>query len=139
MTDIVITPASVVPDSNAVIETGWAGAAIAAGQVVYRADSVDGRYNLADSNVDTPAEIHTPRGIALNNAAAGQPLTVIKSGSVTIGGTLVANTAYYLSDTPGGIAPVADVGTQEYPTVLGMSTSTTVLRVDIQTSGGELP
>jgi hypothetical protein len=139
MTDIVITPGSVVPGTNAVIEHGWAGETLAAGKVVYRADSVDGRYKLADSNVDSPAEIHTPRGIALNGASVGQPVTILRSGPVTIGGTLVANTAYYLSDTPGGICPVADVGTQEYPTVLGMSTSTTVLDVDIQTSGGEIP
>ena len=53
MTDIVITPGSVVPGTNAVIEHGWAGETLAAGKVVYRADSVDGRYKLADSNVDT--------------------------------------------------------------------------------------
>ena len=41
MADIVITPANVLPAANAVLETGWAGATILAGQVVYRADSTD--------------------------------------------------------------------------------------------------
>jgi hypothetical protein len=142
MADLVITPASVVPGQNALIEHGWAGATITAGQVVYRADSTDGKYKLADNNIPTPVEVHTPRGIALHGASAGQPLTIIKSGTVTIGATMAANTAYYLSDTPGGICPVADltvpVATGEQPVMLGFSSSTTVLNVDIQSAAGPL-
>jgi hypothetical protein len=142
MADIVITPASVVPGANAIIEHGWAGATILAGQVVYRADSTDGKYRLADNNVPTPVEVHTPRGIALHGASANQPLTIIKSGTVTMGATLVANTAYYLSDTPGGICLVADltvpIATGEQPVMLGFSASTTVLNVDIQSAAGPL-
>lgn len=142
MADLVITPASVVPGSNAIIEHGWAGATITAGQVVYRADSTDGKYKLADNNVPTPAEVHTPRGIALHGASAGQPLTIIKSGPLTMGATLVANTAYYLSDTPGMISLVADLtvptATGEQPVILGFSSSTSVLNVDIQSAAGPL-
>jgi hypothetical protein len=57
---------------------------------------------------------------------------------VTIGGTLVANTAYYLGDTPGGICPVGDLAAGEYPCLLGLATSTSVLNVDIQAPGGAL-
>ena len=52
-----------------------------------------------------------------------------------LGATLTAGVAFYLSDTPGGICPVADVGTGEYATVLGFATSTTVLNLKIQESG----
>ena len=138
MTDIAITPANVIPGSDAVIEHGWAGATITAGQVVYLAESTDSRYRLADSNVETPAEVHVVRGIALHGASNGQPLAIAKAGPVTIGGALVANVAYYLSDVPGGIAPIADVQALEFPTVIGMSTSTTVLDIDIQSGGGKL-
>jgi hypothetical protein len=137
MTDIVITPGSVIPDANAVIEHGWAGETITAGKVVYRADSVDGRYKLADNNSVT-AEVRLPRGIALNGASIGQPVAILKSGRVTIGGTMTANVTYYLGDSPGGICPVGDLAAGEYPAIIGMATSTTMLDVDIQASGGPL-
>lgn len=137
MADIAITPANVIAGSDAKTARGTAGATITAGQVVYK-DDADGRYKLADSNSVTPG-IRIPVGIALHGASNGQPLVIAESGPVTIGGTLVANTAYYLSDTnPGGICPIADVGAGDYPALLGMSTSTTVLAVKIQIPGGAL-
>jgi hypothetical protein len=48
---------------------------------------------------------------------------------------MTAGVAYYLSDTPGGICPVADLGTGEYPSIVGIATSTTVLNVNFQSSG----
>jgi len=133
MTDISITAANVVSGSDASIENGIAGASITAGQVVYL-DSSTNKYGLADSNSATAA-VRAPRGIALNGAANNQPLAVQRSGAITIGGTLAAGVTYYLSDTPGGLCPVADVGSGEYSVVMGMAASTTVLNVDIQASG----
>jgi hypothetical protein len=60
---------------------------------------------------------------------------VQKAGDITIGATLTAGTAYYLSDTPGGICPVADVGTGESVCLLGLAKSTTFLALDIQVPG----
>jgi hypothetical protein len=136
MADIVLTAANVVAGSSASTEHGTAGATITAGQAVYL-DSSTNKYLLADSNSATAAA-RVPRGIALNSAANNQPLSVVTDGAVTIGGTLVAGVAYYLSDTPGGICAVADVGSGEYSVILGMATSTTVLDVDIQASGVSL-
>jgi hypothetical protein len=138
MTDIVITPGSVVPASSAIIENGWAGETIAAGKVVYL-EAATNRYKLADNNSVT-AEVRLARGIALNGGSLNQPLTIAKAGPVTIGGTMTANTAYYLGDSPGGICPIADLpaASGEYPCLLGMSTSTTVLDIDIQAPGGAL-
>lgn len=136
MADIVITAASVLAGAGAITERGIAGATITAGQAVYKAAS-DSKYKLADDNSGT-AEVRVARGIALNSASDGQPLTILTSGLITIGATMVAQTAYYLGDTPGGICPVADLASGEYPCLLGMSTSTTVLKVDIQAPGGAL-
>ncbi len=133
MTDISITAANVQRSSSSQTEVGTAGATITAGQAVYKA-SATGKYLLADSNSGT-AEARTPRGIALNGAADGQPLMIQRSGDITIGGTLTAGVAYYLSDSPGGICPVADVGSGEYSVVIGMAKSTSVLAVNIQASG----
>lgn len=133
MADLTITAANVVAGSDAVTENGIAGATITAGQLVYL-DSSTNKYGLADSNSATAA-VRVVRGIALHASLANQPLTIQRSGSITIGATMTAGVTYYASDTPGGICPVADVGAGEYSTVIGMASSTTVLVVAIQASG----
>lgn len=132
MTDISVTASAVVAAAAAVKESGTAGATITAGQMVYR-DPADGKYKLADSN-GASALIRTPRGIALNGASDGQPMTIAKSGDITMNAVLTAGVAFYLSDTPGGICPVADIGSGEYATSLGIAKSTTVLTLNITAS-----
>jgi hypothetical protein len=132
MADISITAANVVAGSDAVREAGTAGATVTAGQLVYL-DPSDMKYKLADSN--GAAALRVPSGIALNGAANNQPLVIQKGGDITIGGTMTAGVAYYLSDTPGGICPVADLASGEYPCIVGIAKSTSVLSVNIQPSG----
>jgi hypothetical protein len=133
MADITITAANVLAGAGAETENGTLGAAVTAGQVLYKA-AADGRWFLADNNAAS-AEVRGPKGIALNGGGVNQPVRVLKSGPCTIGGTMTAGVAYYLSDTPGGICPVADLGTGEYPSIVGIATSTTVLNVNFQSSG----
>ncbi|NGO51616.1 hypothetical protein [Allomesorhizobium camelthorni] len=134
MADIIINAANVVAGSNGTKEAGTAGEAITAGQAVYRA-SATGKYMLADNDSAT-AEVRQPRGIALNGAAANQPLTIARPGSdITIGGTLTAGTDYYLSAVPGGICPRADILAGDYVCLLGLAKSTSVLALDIQYPG----
>jgi hypothetical protein len=133
MADLAITAASVLPGTGAKIVEGTAGASVTAGQVVYL-DSSANSYKLADCNSATAA-VRSPAGIALHASATGQPLAVATAGPVTIGATLTAGVAYYLSGTPGGIRPVADNTTGDYPVILGIATSTTVLNVKIQEAG----
>lgn len=136
MTDIVITAANCVADSAAARTSGSAGEAITAGQAVYKSSTTN-KWMLADADSAT-AEARKAAGIALNGAALNQPLTVATSGDVTIGGTLVAGTAYYLSGTPGGICSVADVGAGEYVCLIGLAKSTSVLAIGIQYPGVQL-
>lgn len=133
MADITITAASVVAGSNSRAETGSAGEAVTAGQALYKSPTTN-LWMKADSNSATVAA-RTPSGIALNGAATGQPVSVHKSGDITIGATLTANTPYFLSDTAGGICPLADVGTGEYLTEIGIAKSTTVLAVNFISTG----
>lgn len=133
MADITITAANVLPGANARTEHGTFGATITQGQAVYR-DSSDGKYKLADTDSAT-AEVKVPRGIALNAGSNGQPATIQTNGDITIGATLTAGTAYYLSPVAGGIAPLADVAIGDDYTLLGLAKSTTVLALDIQVSG----
>lgn len=133
MADLTITAASVVAATGAAVTNGMAGATITAGQAVYL-NATTKKWELADSN-GTPAAARKAGGIALNGASLNQPVAVATAGDVTIGATLTAGTAYYLSDTPGGICPVADVGTGENVCLLGMAKSTSVLAVNIQAPG----
>jgi len=132
MADITVTPASVISGTGAKIEHGKAGATIVAGKAVYL--DTAGKYQLSDSNSATAA-VRAVDGISLNAASDGQPIAVHKSGPITIGATLSAGATYYLSETPGGIQPGADLTTGEYPTIIGVATSTTVLNVKIQSAG----
>lgn len=130
MADLTITPANVVASQTASVKPGTAGETIAAGKAVYFS-SVSKKWMLADSNSFTP-EARRAAGVALNGASLNQPIAVQSDGDITIGATLVPGTAYYLSDTPGGICPLADVGAGEYVCLLGLAKSATVLALDIQ-------
>ena len=137
MVDLVITAASVIAGATAQKETGIAGATVTAGQTVYK-EAATGQFKLADSNSAT-AEVRTPYGIALHASLAGQPLTVQISGDITIGATVAIGTAYMQSETPGGIQPVADLASGEYPTLLGFATTAAIITMRIVPSGVAVP
>lgn len=133
MADLTITAASVISGAGGRVEHGKAGVAVTAGQVVHH-DAASDSFKLSDSNSATAA-IRDADGITLHAAALGQPLAVHTRGPLTIGAVLTPGQTYALSETPGGIQPVADLASGEYPTILGMATSTTVLNVKIQSAG----
>jgi hypothetical protein len=132
MADLSVTASSVLAGSNAVTEQGVAGETITAGQPVYL-DTSTRQYFKADANAAAAAR--QPRGLALNGASAGQPLAIARSGDITLNAVLTAGVTYYLSDTAGGICPLADVGTGEYFCIIGIAKSTTVLALSINYSG----
>jgi hypothetical protein len=137
MADLTLTPSSVVGVAGAPTKIGTAGAAIAAGDIVYLDTATTGKWQLADSDAAT-AEARGKTGnigVALNSAAANQPIVVQTEGQVTLGAVLTAGTAYYLSDTPGKLCPVADITGGDYFTLVGLAASATVLNVDFQYSG----
>lgn len=133
MADLSVTAANCVPGANSRQVSGIAGETIAAGKAVYLA-SATGKWMLSDSNSAT-AEARTPGGIALTGSSLNQPVVVHTKGLLTLGATLTANVPYFASDTPGGICPIADVGSGEYLTQIGIATTTAVLDVNIQSTG----
>lgn len=128
MVDIVLTATSVIPGADSVQEAGTLGATVTAGQLGYK-EAATKTWKLFDSNSAT-AEVRQVTGIFLNGGASGQPCRIHKSGDITIGATLTAGLAYYGSDTPGGICPVADIGSGEYVNLVGIAKSATVLTVN---------
>ncbi|CAN5480398.1 hypothetical protein BH10PSE7_BH10PSE7_15450 [soil metagenome] len=130
MADISITAANVVAGANAVKKAGTIGETVTAGQPGYL-DPTTQKWMKADSNSATAAA-RQAQGIFLNGGAVNQPCVVQTAGDITIGGTLTPGVAYYLSDTAGGICPVADIGSGEYVCLLGIAKSASVLTIDIQ-------
>ncbi|MGY5791914.1 hypothetical protein ACXHXM_16885 len=141
MADISITASAVVAGNGSLKKTGIAGAAIAAGDIVYLDATTTGKWQLADSDAAAAeARGQTANlGVALNSAAANQPISVLTGGPVTVGAVLTAGTAYYLSDTPGKLCPVADITGGDYFTLIGLAASASVLNVDPQYSGVASP
>ncbi|MDW9781812.1 hypothetical protein [Sinorhizobium meliloti] len=136
MADLVLTPPAIIAGSNSAQEHGTAGETITAGKSVYKSATTR-KWMLADSNSATAAA-RRAGGIALNGASDGQPITVHKSGDLTVGAVLTAGQAVYLSDTPGGLCPLADVGAGDYVCLIGLAKSTSVLAVSIQYPGVSL-
>lgn len=122
MADLTITPASVLWTSGTK-ETGVAGVAITQGQAVYL-DSSTSTIKLAQCD-GTAAEANVI-GVALNESAAGQPVTYAKTGAVlNIGATTAKTTTYMLSAAPGGICPQADLISTNRIVYVGYATDTT--------------
>lgn len=131
MADITVTAANVKEGAGKVVlETKVSLVAVTAMKAVLLNDS--DKYVLADSNV---VELNTARGVALHSCAAGQRLTIAREGQVIAGATLTPGAAYYLSDTPGGICPDADVGTGENVCLIGYAIDASVLDVKIVAPG----
>lgn len=136
MSDLTITAGNVAAGSNAQVDFARkAGETITAGQAVYRSSST-GLWMKADNNA-VAAEVRQATGIALNGAASGQPLAVQTGGDITIGATVAAGAAYYLSDTAGGICPLADVGAGEYICLIGVAKSTSVIQLIFAYTGAQ--
>ncbi|MGV8830338.1 MAG: hypothetical protein ACOH2N_00040 [Devosia sp.] len=136
MTDISVTAADVKLVTGTTVSL-MAGVAITAGQVGYK-EAATSKAKLSDNNSAT-AEVRSVLGITLNGAAADQPVLLAQNGSVVdFGAVFTAGTDYYLSGTPGGICPRADVTTGDDPVRVGMALTTSQLQLDINDPGVSL-
>ena len=135
MADLTVTAGSVKPGTGAAISSGYAGEAITAGMAVYK-DATTSKWMKADNTTATKANV---TGIALNTAGTDQPLAVQTSGEITAGATLTQGSVYCVGAAGGGIAPVADNGSAEYVTIIGVAKSSSVLILGIKASGVAVP
>lgn len=134
MANLAITAAEVLPTALTQRRAGTAGAAISAGDVVYL-DPVTQTYKLFDGN-DTGANTYDPC-IALNSAAAGQPLGVAVGGDLTIGATAAAvtGTVYAAGIIAGKMMPVADLASGNRVTIIGVGKASNKLALILANSG----
>ncbi len=131
MADLTQTAANVASGSGATTQRRDAAVAITAGDTVY----VDSNGDLALCENDQTATEANCAGIALNDAAAGQPVVYQVAGQINVGATLTAGEVYVVGAVGGAIAPVADVLATEFTTILGVAISTSLLEMGLLPSG----
>lgn len=129
MTAISITPANVAWVSGPIKSDQIAGEAFAAGDAVYLADN--GKWYKAQADGTAVEAGANDLGVSLATAAgANARVSIAVSGAiVTIGGTVVPGTVYVPGDTAGAINPVADQGSTDKITVLGIGISATQIQL----------
>ncbi len=131
MANLTVTAASVEALPTSAQKTGIAGETITAGQPLYYS-AADQRYYKASSTTATTANA---AGIALNGAAAAQPIAMLTAGPIDIGATVTVGEVYVVSDTAGSIAAEIDSLEGEFITVLGVGVTTANINVAINASG----
>ena len=138
MVALSITATQVLKGSSAVVKSGTAGEAIARGDAIYKKAS-DGEMYLAQCD-GTSAEAEAV-GIALNDAADGQPVDWQGVGSITLGAgaSMTVGEIYCVGTTAGDIIPEGDLASTNYVTVLGVATTASVLKLGITASGAQVP
>ena len=133
MAEITITAANVIAQDGAVKRTVTAGETITAGQPVWRDTTASNKYKKSKADALGTALCD---GIALNGASDNQPLEIIESGEVSYGAVLTAGQIYGVSDdNAGAVFPVADYASGDYPVVLGVAYSTSILRMCLRAAG----
>lgn len=137
MADVTITAANVAKTTGT-IQNGTAGATITAGQALYEDTADSNKLKLADAdNTSTTATI---KGVALNGAASGQPVSYLQAGAtMDLGATLTVGTVYVLSGTAGGIAPYADLASNDYVTIVGYATAADSITLLCESTGVQVP
>jgi predicted transcriptional regulator len=113
-----------------------AGETITAGQAVYL-KAADGRAWL--SQCDGNTEEDDFYGIALNGAAAGQPVVIQTGGQITIGGTVAIGTVYAVAAAAGGIAPLTDIVSTNKVSLIGYGATATILTIAKVNAGVAIP
>ena len=126
MADVSVTAANVLAAAGALKETGTAGVALTAGKVVYKDTADANKWKLID--VRTSDETAGGDGIAicLNDSAAGQPISLMKSGNINPGGTLTVGSRYFASEA-GGMCDQGDMLSGDRVILLGIATTTSNL------------
>lgn len=135
MVDVTITAANVLPTTTTIKRQVTAGATLTAGTPVYE-DSTDA-YQVKAADCTTSAATAKVAGILLGGGADGQPVLIATGGEIDPGFTATEGVVYVLSEA-GGIAPVADLATNDYVTVIGVGKSTGNVDLILFSSGEQV-
>ena len=143
MAALTITPANVLPVNSTQpdLQTLYtAAASITAGQAVALNQNnrnwVLAASDAAATDIEAGAAGAANVGVAVCNAAAGQPIVVQYRGLITFGVTLVVGKMYVVGpQADGAIAPVDDLAATHRPTYLGYAVTAANLQLAVAPTG----
>jgi len=137
MADLSRTAANVKPMSAGPVSMGKSGEALTQADPAYFDTSGKLKKCQADG---TAAEANCRAMILTPATAADQDVVyLLAGGDIDVGATLTVGTTYAVSQTAGGICPIADLTTSDYSTILGTATATNKLAFRPIVSGVEKP
>lgn len=128
MADLTQTAANVglTDQTGSTVSVVKAGEAVTQGQPMYISSA---KYYRCDA---TTAAAAAAKGIALTPAAADEYFVLAGNGTtVDLGAVLTIGETYCVSGTDGAIAPIADVGSAQFVTILGTATAADELPLNI--------
>lgn len=135
MADLTQTAANIRRQVTTQRNSVTAGEAITAGMPVYRKAADNEWYKAAD----TSAALANAGGVALTNAGDGEVLDIATKGPINLGATLTIGEIYVLSGTAGNVAPVGDLLSGNFVTILGVASTASQLELQITASGVAKP
>jgi predicted transcriptional regulator len=134
MADLGITAADVKGAPGAKTTLLTAGEAIEAGEAVY----YEAVANIALLAYAATAAQANAVGVALNDAAEGQPVVVQINEVVDIGGDATEGVIYVVSGANAGkIAPLADLSGDDYVSIVAVGNAAGNLALSIFASGAQ--
>ena len=137
MADAVVVEANVnAPVATTKQAEKISGAAQGIGIPVYEDSTASFKLKACDANALASAKCV---GITLNEVAgANQPQRIVTDGTYDPGFTAVEGVVYVVSETAGGICPIADLTTDAYVTILGVGNSDGDIALSIFASGSQV-
>lgn len=111
--------------------TDTAGEAISAGDLIYKLSSDSKMYRALN---DTAAHA-AHKGMAINSAATGQPVTYQYEGDVDPGATVAVGEVYGVSVNAGKVAQVGDLASTKFRSIFGVGLTTSTIRIGINNTG----
>ena len=136
MAELAITAADVVKTSTTAISEGIAGATITAGMVLYVDTAAAGVLKPCDADV---AASTVCAGIALHAALTGQPIKYATGGDLTLSGMTVGRIYLVSQTTAGSMCVDADILTGDFVSIVGVASTATNLKIQINNSGVARP
>ena len=137
MADLSITPANVaLAGTGVVTQSVQVAVAVAQGETGYL-DVASGKYRLADANLSEAAA--GASGMFLTPAGIDGYALIAFSGPINVGATLTVGVVYVQSANAGKIAPIGDLTTGDYVTILGVASAANRLDLAITRSGAQVP
>lgn len=138
MANLTITAANVGVGSSVRVRTVQVGEAVSHAQPLYL-NAADNKYYRADANASLA--VAAASAISLSSASTDGYVVIVETENalVNLGSTLVVGETYVVSATAGAICPIGDLTTGAYPCILGVATTSTLLKLNIFASGVAKP